>query len=117
MPALQVNSSQQPSQLNSTGQANESRPDSSFRGRVCAAAKTVVNNIGFCSACIASEALICAAYGYYQGENNTQCTSSMAYLGGVIGAGSAAAFCLVGSYLIGSLESLPDKTAGSARAN
>ena len=117
MPALQVNSSLQPSHLNSTGQVNESRPDSSFRGRVCAVAKIVVNNIGFCSAYIASKASICAALGYYQGGNDTCCKSSMAYFGGVIGAGSAAAFCLVGSYLIERFESLPVNTAVSSRAN
>ena len=114
MSPVQVNSSQQSFQSNS-GQAKEPRPDSTFCGRMCGAAKRVVTNLGLCSAYVAAEAAGCAAFAYHLGEDDS-CSRSMAYIAGVIGGGSAVATCFVSSYLIECFESLPEKTAVSAKA-
>ena len=110
-----VNSSQQPIQLNSTGQAEEPRAASSFCGRVCAAAKRVVDNIGYCSVYVAVETVGCATTGYYLGESDTYSNSSIAYASAVMGASWAVAACFVGSYLLECLESVPEKTAESSK--
>ena len=120
MSPIQVNATQQQTQSNAIEQAKEPRPESSFRGKVCAAIKRVVNNIGLCSTYVAIETVGCAAAGYvaasnYQSENGTYSNSSMACFSGVIGACSAVAVCLVGSFLIEEFESLPEKTGVSSK--
>ena len=120
MSPIQVNATQQQTQSTAKEQAKEPRPESSFRGKVCATVKRAVNNIGLCSAYVAIEAVGCAAGGYaaasyYQGENDTYSNSSMACLASVIGACSAVAVCLVGSFTIGELESLSEKTGVSSK--
>lgn len=111
MLTMQVNSSQQLIQLNSTGQAEESRVASLFSGRVCSAAKRVVDHFGNCSVYVAYEAVACGTIGYYMGDDDTYSKSSLACAGVVFGAGSAVAVCFVGSLILGWLESVPEKTA------
>lgn len=114
MSPTQVNSIQQPAQSDLTGQAKEPRRDGSFRGRLCGAAKRVVNNLGACSAYVAAETAGCAAFGYYMGRDDS-CASSMAYAAGVIGGGTAVAACLVCSYLIECVEQFDEKTSISSK--
>ena len=120
MSPIQVKAAQQQTQPNAIEQAKEPRPESSFRGKVCAAVKRVVNNIGVCSAYVAFETVGGAAAGhaaasYYRGENDTYSNLSMACFSGAIGACSAVAVCLVGSFSIGEFESWPEKTGVSSK--
>ena len=120
MSPIQVKAAQQQTQSNAIEQAKEPRPESSFRGKVCAAVKRVVNNIGVCSAYVAFETVGGAAAGYaaasyYPGENDTYSNLSMACFSGAIGACSAVAVCLVGSFLIEEFESWPEKTGVSSK--
>ena len=116
MSPVQVNSGQQLAQSNLTGQAKEPPPDGSFRGRVCAAAKRVGNNIVYCSAYVTFETVMCASIGYSQCENDNCSNSSMAYAGAGVGACWSVGFCFVSSLLIEYLKPLPEKKAVSANA-
>ena len=120
MCSIQVKAAQQQTQSNAIEQPKEPRPESSFRGKVCAAVKRVVNNIGVCSAYVTFETVGGAAAGYaaasyYQGENDAYSNLSMACFSGAIGACSAVAVCFIGSFSIGEFESLPEKTGVSSK--